>query len=173
MTQVILVNQDDKQVGLLDKLKAHQGQGKLHRAISVLLFNSNQELLIQQRSQHKQLWSGYWANTCCSHTQPNETSLQAAERRLYEEFGIKAKLKFHHKFIYHSSFKNIGSEHELDHVYIGTSDAQPKPNPQEISAWKYLSLPQLKKDLKLQPQKYAPWFKLTLKSLTPSDIIKA
>ena len=173
MPQVVLVDQDDNQVGLLGRAQAHQGKGKLHRAISVFLFNSKGELLIQQRSQHKLLWPGYWSNTCCTHSRPNQTPLQAAQRRLVQEFGIKAKLKFHHQFIYQAHYKDVGTEHELDHVFIGISDSSPQPNPQEIASWKYVSLVQLQKDLRLHPHQYTPWFKLALKSLTSSDIIKA
>lgn len=170
--QVVLVNPQDKPISIKAKSTAHQGQGHLHRAISVYLFNSKKQLLIQKRSRHKTLWPLTWANTCCSHPQPGEDYLKAAQRRLQQEFGIKAKLKFHHQFIYQAKYKNIGSEHELDFVFTGISDAQPQPNSQEISDWQYLSLPNLKKAIQNQPDKYTPWFKLTLKKLKPSDIFK-
>jgi len=171
--QVVLVNPQDQPISIEAKSTAHQGQGQLHRAISVYLFNSKRELLIQKRSQHKPLWPLTWANTCCSHPQPGEDYRAAAERRLQQEFGIQAKLKFHHQFIYQAKYKNIGSEHELDFVFTGISDAQPQPNSQEISDWQYLSLPNLKKAIQNTPDKYTPWFKLILKKLKPSDIFKA
>jgi isopentenyl-diphosphate delta-isomerase len=170
--QVVLVNQKDQTLGLENKLKAHQGKGKLHRAISVYLFNSQAELLIQQRSRHKMLWPLYWTNTVCSHPYPNEPYQAAAERRLQEEFGIKAKLKLHHQFIYHEQYKNIGSEHELDAVFTGISDDQPQPDKQEIAGWQYIKLADLKKEIKQHPNKYTPWFKLSLKKLKSSDIFK-
>jgi len=171
--QVVLVSPQDQLLGIEEKMAAHQGKPKLHRAISVYLFNSKKELLIQKRSQHKPLWPLTWANTCCSHPQPGEDYLAAAQRRLQQEFGIKTQLKFHHQFIYKSKYKNIGSEHELDAVFTGISDNPPQPNHQEIADWQYLNLPNLKKAIQKQPQNYTPWFKLTLKKLKPSDIFKS
>jgi len=171
--QVVLVTPQDQPISIEAKATAHQDQGQLHRAISVYLFNFKKQLLIQKRSRHKMLWPLTWANTCCSHPQPGEDCLAAAQRRLQQEFGLKAKLKFHHQFIYQAKYKNIGLEHELDFVFTGISDAQPQPNSQEIADWQYLSLPNIKKAIQNQPDKYTPWFKLTLKKLKPSDIFKA
>jgi isopentenyl-diphosphate delta-isomerase len=171
MSQVILVDQDDKQLGLLDKDQAHRGKGRLHRALSVFLFNPQGELLIQQRSQNKKLWPGFWANTCCSHPLPDESTQQAAERRLFEELGIRAKLKFHHRFIYRAQYRDVGSEHELCSVFIGVSSARPKPDKKEIIQWQYLPLDELKKAVASHPEQYAPWFKLELKRINSSDIL--
>jgi isopentenyl-diphosphate delta-isomerase len=171
MSQVILVDENDKQLGLAEKRSAHLAKGKLHRAISVLLFNPQGELLIQQRSQSKMLWPGFWANTCCSHPHANESYQQAAERRLKEEFGIQAQLKFHHKFIYQASYKDIGSEYEMCAVFTGVSAARPRPNQAEIAAWKYIDLETLRQDIKRRPQRYGPWFKLELKRIKASDIL--
>jgi len=173
MTQVILVDKHDQIIGQAEKTKAHLDKGQLHRAISVLLFNSKGELLIQQRSSHKMLWPGFWANTCCSHPVSNESYLQAAERRLKQEFGIQAKLKFHHQFIYQAQYQNIGSEYELCHVFIGISDQTPKPDKQEITTWKYINLKDLKKDMSNNPEKYTPWFKSELKTIKSSDILSS
>ena len=171
MPQLILVDKNDNQIGVMEKRQAHLSQGKLHRAISVFLFNTKGELLLQQRSQNKMLWPGYWANTCCSHPQPGESYKKAAERRLNQEFGLKAKLKPHHQFTYKASYKKIGSEHEIDTVFIGVSDDQPQPNKKEISAWKYLKLNQVKKDIQINPNQYGPWVKLALQTINSSDIL--
>ena len=173
MTQVILANKHDQVIGQTAKEQAHLDKGQLHRAISVLLFNKKGELLIQQRSAHKMLWPDYWANTCCSHPLLNESYQQAAERRLQQEFGIKAKLKFHHKFIYQAQYQDIGSEYELCHVFIGISDQTPQPDKQEISDWRYINLKDLKKDIKTNPEKYTPWFKSELKTIKSSDILSS
>jgi len=171
--QLVLINRQDQPLAIEGKTAAHLGKGKLHRAISIFLFNKKGELLIQQRSSSKMLWPLYWTNTACSHPQPGEDYQAAAERRLQEEFGIKAKLKLHHKFIYHEKYKNIGSEHELDAVFTGISDVSPKPDQQEIADWQYIKLADLRKEIKKHPNKYTPWFKLSLKKLKSSDIFKA
>ena len=173
MTEVIIVDQNGQQIGLLEKGQAQLGKGRLHRAVSVLLFNSKKELLIQQRSSQKMLWPLFWSNTCCSHPHPKESYRAAAQRRLKEEFGIRASLKLHHQFIYQARYGAIGSEHEFCSVFIGFSDSQPKANQKEIVAWKYVDINQLKKDIKNQPQIYTPWFHLELKRIRPSDIVKS
>lgn len=166
---VILVNRKDKIIGIADKIAAHRGRAELHRAISVQLFNKKNELLIQKRSINKQLFSGFWANTVCTDVRPYETYLQAAQRRLHEEFGLKAKLKPAFKFDYSARFDKNHSEREMDQVFIGLVVGQPNPNNLEISAWQYIALDQLTKS-KL---KLAPWFKLILKKLSASDIFNS
>jgi len=173
MTQVILVDKHDQVIGQLEKKQAHLDKGQLHQAISVLLFNSKRELLIQQRSNNKMLWPGFWANTCCSHPASGESYQQAAERRLQQEFNIQAQLKFHHQFIYQAQYQDIGSEYELCHVFTGISDKTPQPDKQEISDWKYINLKDLKKDIENNPEKYTPWFKSELKTIKSSDILSS
>lgn len=170
---VILVDQDDKITGQSSKLKAHQGKGLLHRAISVYLFNPRKELLIQQRSKHKLLWPLVWANTCCSHPFPGETYLHAANRRLSEEMGLTVDLKLSHKFVYQAEYKQVGSEHEMYQMLIGVSPQKPHPNPREVADWKYVSLAQLNKEIKSSPGKFTPWLKLALKKLSLSDIFNS
>lgn len=166
---VILVDKDDRILGIETKIKAHLGKAKLHRAISVQLFNANQELLIQQRSVHKILFPLHWANTVCTDVRPYETYLVAANRRLQEEFGLTADLKPLLKFSYSASYGKTGSEKEIDQVFIGFNDNQPKPDPAEIIAWQYLSLDQIK----TFSGQLAPWFKILLKNLSVSDIFKS
>ena len=168
---VVLVNRQDQPLAIQSILKAHQKQGQLHRAVSVYLFNYKDQLLIQQRSKHKLLWPEIWANTCCSHPRINESYVNAAQRRLFEEFGIKAKLKLHTKFIYQASYNQIGTEHEIDAVLIGRSRQTPKPNQHEISKFKYINLDKLEKEFIKSPKDFAPWFKLGLKKLPASDIL--
>lgn len=170
---VVLVDKTDQLLGLETKVKAHQGGGKLHRAISVFLFNSKGELLIQQRSRFKTLWPLVWANTCCSHPQIGESYQKAAQRRLYQEFGIKAKLRLHHQFIYQAKYRHLGSEYEHDAVFLGVSNQPPKPDKQEIKAWQYISLKTLRADIKAHPDQYGPWLKLIVKKIRPSDIFNS
>ena len=159
MIEVQLVNSTDEPTGTMEKLEAHE-KGLLHRAISVLIFNSNQEILLQRRALHKYHSPGLWTNTCCSHPYPNENAREAAMRRLKEEMNIEALLEFAFKFEYKASFSNGLTEHELDHVFIGHSNDTPHLNTDEAVAFKWISLMELKKDIQNSPEKYTVWFKI-------------
>jgi isopentenyl-diphosphate delta-isomerase len=156
---VILVNEQDQELGVMEKMQAHQ-QAKLHRAISVFVFNSKKELLLQKRAATKYHSTNLWANTCCSHPKPKEDTLDAAKRRLQEEMGLRCDLKYIFNFTYLANLENGLSEHELDHVFFGFSDDVPKPNPEEVAAYKYMSLPEIENQLKQNPQEFTVWFKL-------------
>ena len=136
--EVILVNSEDEILGTMPKMEAHQ-KGILHRAFSIFLFNSDKELLLQKRSNSKYHSPGLWTNTCCSHQRIDETSIQAANRRLKEEMGITANLEQMFTFKYKTSFNNGLIEHEFDHVLIGHSNETPKINIDEglkiTSSW--------------------------------------
>jgi isopentenyl-diphosphate Delta-isomerase len=170
MEHVILVTADDKPIGTMEKIEAHK-KGILHRAFSVLLFNSKGELLLQQRAKHKYHSAGLWTNTCCSHPLPGEEVENAARRRLMEEMGIDTRPTFAYKFIYRAQLENDLLEHELDHVFFGTFDGEPQINPNEVAAWKYVDIASLKADVQLHPENYTYWFKLILKNplLTPAE----
>ncbi len=158
--KLILVDKNDQIIGYENKDVCHQGKGLLHRAFSIFLFNSNGELLLQQRSQEKRLWGLFWSNTCCSHPRKGETYEQATQRRLQEELGLKAPLHFLYKFQYQAQFKDIGSENELCSVYVGKTDEPPNINPTEIAAIKYISPDDLEKEMERQPEQFTPWFKM-------------
>lgn len=158
MDQVILVNKKDEPIGVEEKIKAHR-QGKLHRAFSILLFNKKGETLIQKRAKSKYHSGGLWANTCCSHPRPKERIIQAAKRRLKEEMGISCNLKKVFSFIYKTKLGNL-TEYEFDHVLFGKFDGKPKPDKKEVADWKWIKLADLKADIKKNPQKYTPWFKI-------------
>ncbi len=164
---VILVDIKDSPIGIELKAKAHQGEAKLHRAISVQLFNKNGELLLQKRSKYKNLFPLVWANTVCTDVRPYESYNQAAERRLKEEFGLAAELKPAFKFSYAAKWDNNLSEREIDQVYFGLAVSKPRPNPKEIAAWKYISLDEAKH----QSRNFAPWFQKILKNIRSSDIV--
>jgi isopentenyl-diphosphate delta-isomerase type 1 len=110
---LILVDSADRDVGRLSKARCHEGNGILHRAFSLLIFDGNGDLLIQQRAPGKRLWPLYWSNSCCSHPRSGETMEEATQRRLHEELGISCPLQFLFKFQYHAQFDATGSEHEL------------------------------------------------------------
>lgn len=161
---VILVNENDEQIGLMEKLEAHQ-KGLLHRAFSVFVFNSKNELLIHQRALDKYHSPGLWTNTCCSHQRENESTLQAAHRRLQEEMGFDCELNEVFSFTYRAEFSNNLIEHEFDHVLVGTSNILPNPNPSEVAHYKWLSIDQIKSDIQQNPHQYTEWFKIALPKL--------
>ena len=158
---VILVNEADEAVGLMEKMAAHE-QGLLHRAFSVFLFNSKGETLLQQRARSKYHSGGLWTNTCCSHPREGETNLQAANRRLQEEMGIQASLEEQFWFIYRAELDQGLTEHELDHVFTGVFEGVPKPNPDEVEGWKWISMEDLQADVAKNPGVYTEWFKIIL-----------
>jgi len=203
---LIKVDRQDKLIGIVDKEKAHQGKGILHRAFSILVikdglahFSSRQnrrinsaipkdqvELLLQKRSQYKKLWPFFWSNTCCSHLsvegkgcfEPGSSDIfepgsgreqkafgkgeliKQAERRLEEEMGFTVPLKEIGKLYYQAQYKDVGSEHEITHLLLGKYDGQEiKPDPQEAADYRWLSLVDLKKEIKNKPEEFTPWFK--------------
>lgn len=161
---VILVNENDEQIGLMEKLEAHE-KGLLHRAFSVFVFNSNNELLIHQRAHSKYHSPGLWTNTCCSHQRENETTLQAAHRRLQEEMGFDCNLTELFSFTYKAEFSNGLTEHEFDHVLVGTCNTLPQPNSSEVADFKWLSLEAVKQAINENPNQYTEWFKIALPKL--------
>jgi isopentenyl-diphosphate delta-isomerase len=158
--QIILVNQHDDQIGRDTKLACHQGEGILHRAFSIFIFNSQGQLLIQKRSDKKLLWPQYWANSCCSHPLDGENIDDAVNRRLSQELNLTSRLTFIDKFEYRSEYLEIGTEHELCSIYIGLSDKFPGINENEVAEIKYLNVQQVDQLMLDDQVNVAPWFKL-------------
>ena len=165
MEQVILVDEQDRPIGLMEKQAAHIGP-HLHRAFSVFIFNSKGELLLQQRALSKYHSPGLWTNTCCSHPRAGETLEEATSRRLMEEMGMVCPIHEVYTFIYMAPVGQGLTEHEFDHVFIGQSDDIPAINTEEVASWKYMSLDDLSEDLKLHPEHYTVWFKITFEEMT-------
>jgi isopentenyl-diphosphate Delta-isomerase len=143
----------------MEKLEAHR-LGKLHRAVSVILFNPSGQMLLQKRAKGKYHSGGLWSNACCSHPMPGETTEQAASRRLKEEMGISTELRRFNTFIYRAEFGNGLSEHELDHLFVGTCVDTPKPDPEEAEDWKWMDMDALRASVKKEPEIYTVWFAL-------------
>ena len=158
---IILVDENDNEIGLKEKLAAHE-EGLLHRAFSVFIFNSNNELLLQQRAAEKYHSAGLWSNTCCSHPNSLENISETVSRRLHEEMGIYAEAEFKFKFIYFATLENGLKEYEMDHVFFGRSDEKPIPDPAEVQNWKYVSLEKLNDEIIFNPEQYSAWLKLCL-----------
>ncbi len=163
LDQVTLVNAQDEVIGSMDKVEAHKGDGKLHRAISVFLFNEKDELLIQQRSAKKIVGAHQWANTCCGNVRPTDSYLECATRRLSEELGITGvTLTPITKFIYKVRCNDEFSEHEVDTVFIGTYTEKVMPNPGEVQAYQWIIKSELRALMDQQTLSFAPWVQFLL-----------
>lgn len=161
MELLVLVDENDQEIGSMEKMEVHQ-KGLLHRAFSILIFNSKNEILLQQRALDKYHSGGLWTNTCCSHPRINETTLQAANRRLQEEMGFTTVLKEEFSFIYRAELDGNMIEHELDHVFFGTFEGDIHFNKEEVNDFKWVSLPDLMNDVEKSPSSYTEWFKILL-----------
>lgn len=157
--EVILVNESDEAIGVMEKMEAHQCP-HLHRAFSVFIFNSKNELLLQQRAMGKYHSPGLWTNTCCGHPSPGTNTLESAANRLIEEMGLRCKLFPAFNFTYQAAVGNGLIEHELDHVFIGNCDDKPILNPKEAADFVYLSFEATKNKINAQPELFTEWFKL-------------
>lgn len=156
---VILVNENDEQIGTMPKLEAHE-KAALHRAFSVFIFNDKNELMLQQRAGHKYHSPNLWTNTCCSHQRVGESNVEAGKRRLQEEMGFVTELKDTISFIYKAPFDNGLTEHEFDHILVGNYNAEPMINADEVSDWKWMPLENVKDNMQRQPELYTEWFKI-------------
>ena len=159
MEQVILVDVDDCEIGVMEKMEAHK-LAVLHRAFSVFLFNPNGKMLLQQRALTKYHSAGLWTNTCCSHPRPGEILENAVSRRLIEEMGITAKVYKAFDFIYQAELPDNLNEHEFDHVFIGNFDDEVRPNHLEVANFVYQSIEEIDANLQSHPEKYTVWFKI-------------
>lgn len=157
--KVILVNEKDEQIGLMPKLEAHE-KAMLHRAFSVFILNDKNELMLQQRASQKYHSPLLWTNTCCSHQREGESNLEAGTRRLYEEMGFTTELRELFHFIYKAPFENGLTEHELDHVMIGFYNGEPKINPDEVEAWKWMPIDDVKSDMEQHSERYTVWTRI-------------
>ena len=157
MQEVILVNEQDEQVGAMEKMEAHK-KALLHRAFSVFIFNSKGEMLLQQRAKNKYHSRGLWTNACCSHPAPGEDTQNAALRRLNEELGFSTRLEKIFDFTYKSEFENGLTEFEFDHVFTGIHDEAVHPNKEEVSDYCFKNLDEIQSTLESHPKKYTTWF---------------
>ncbi len=157
MEQVILVDENDIATGVMEKIAAHE-KGILHRAFSVFIFNSQGQMLVQQRSLNKYHSAGLWTNACCSHPRPGEDTHIAANRRLQEELGFDTPINKVFDFIYRSVFENGLTEHEFDHVFVGYYNNEITPDPAEVAAFRYIEMDEIEVLLQTQPEQFTAWF---------------
>ncbi len=161
---IILVDELDRQIGTAEKMAAHRS-GRLHRAFSILIFNTQGEMLIQKRARGKYHSGGLWTNACCSHPRAGAYILPEANRRLFEEMGIQCELEEIFSFIYRAEFENGLVENEFDHVFWGTTDADPRLNPEEAEDWRRLGLENLRAEIATNPEHFTPWFRIIIEKL--------
>jgi isopentenyl-diphosphate delta-isomerase len=158
--ELILVDELDRELGFMSKSGCHAGQGTLHRAFSIFVFNGANELLLQQRSPEKLLWPNYWSNTCCSHPRRGEAMEQAVHRRLAQELGFQCPLEFLYKFKYQAQYGAVGAEHEYCWVYYGRYDGPVDANVTELADWRFIAVDELEAELARAPETFTPWFKM-------------
>lgn len=158
---VLLVNESDEPQGTMEKIEAHR-KGLLHRAFSVFVFNTDGNLLLQQRAAGKYHGAGLWTNTCCSHPYPDEDVVNAAQRRLNEEMGFKTNLKKAFHFTYKAAVENNLTEHEFDHVFVGTYDGIINPNTAEVAAYRFVNPAALQAEVAATPHNFTTWFRIAL-----------
>lgn len=158
--ELILVDELDRQIGAKPKSDCHQGNGILHRAFSIFVFNDKNELLLQQRSAEKPLWPNYWSNTCCSHPRVGESMEEAVVRRLDQELGFHCPVEFLYKFKYQARYGCVGAEHEYCWVYSGRYSGPLDINISEIGDSRYITVADLEAELNENPEQFTPWFKM-------------
>lgn len=159
--QVILVDDADNEIGVMDKLAAHR-EGRLHRAVSVFVFDTEGQLLLQKRAASKYHSGGLWSNTCCGHPLPGEGTTAAAHRRLKEEMGFDCELRPVYRFTYRVEFPDGMVEHEFDHVFVGRFSGVPRPDPSEAESWQWMDVSLVKGEMEMTPEKYTYWFRYCL-----------
>ena len=181
----ILVDEEDNILGKDTKINCHLGDGKLHRAFSVLLFNNSGKLLIQKRASEKITFPSIWANSCCSHPLHINSEINgiagaktAAKRKMEQELGIESnqikleKLNYITKMIYKARADEKWVEHEIDYIFAIKCDLDIKPNKIEIEETKYVNLEELEALFDDNKVKIGPWFRL-IKENFLNDIWKA
>jgi isopentenyl-diphosphate delta-isomerase len=158
--QLVLVDEDDRPTDIAGKDDCHLGEGRLHRAFSLLVFDGRGRLLLQQRASTKLLWPGFWSNSCCSHPGPGETPEIAARRRAWQELAISVQPRFLYRFRYHARYLDVGAEHELCSVLFARTDDRVRADPAEVADWRYLTPAAVSEELSRHPERYTPWFHL-------------
>jgi len=165
---LILVNDQDQQIGSEEKQAAHT-KGLLHRAFSLFLLDENGDMLLQQRAHDKYHSGGIWSNACCSHPRDGEAIETAVARRLLDEMGISCDAEKKLEVVYKLDVGGGLIEHEYNHTFVGqvSRSTQITPHPEEVAAVKWISLADLESDLEAHPDKYSSWFRLLYPKVKP------
>jgi isopentenyl-diphosphate delta-isomerase len=166
--QVVLVDADDREVGLAEKWEAHR-TGVLHRAFSVFVFDDAGRVLLQRRARGKYHSGGLWTNTCCGHPLPGESVTDGARRRLREEMGIDVALSPAARFTYRAELEGGMVEHEIDHVLTGAWSGSPLPDPAEVEAWRWIAPAELEREMGDDPARFTAWLPLAWRGIASAD----
>ena len=156
---LILVDENDRPTGSMEKMEVHQ-KALLHRAFSIFIFNGKGDMLLHQRAANKYHSAGLWTNACCSHPIKGQQTIEAATKRLQEEMGFTVPLEKAFDFIYKAALDNGLTEHEYDHVFIGTYDGDIQPDEDEVKDFCFVSMNEIRASIQSHPQKYTAWFKI-------------
>ncbi|MEE2678967.1 MAG: isopentenyl-diphosphate Delta-isomerase [Myxococcota bacterium] len=166
LEEIILVDEQDREIGFGEKLAVHRDGGRLHRAFSIVLFGPDGDVLLQKRAAVKYHFGGLWTNACCGHPRRGEVLEKAAERRLREELGVGSVLRRVFGFVYTAEDPGSGlTEREFDHVFVGVLREEPRPDPTEIDALRWIQPDELVRDVAAHPERYTPWFAELLERL--------
>lgn len=163
MAKLVIVNENDEELGLEDAAKCHLGKGILHRALTVFIFNSENKLLIQKRSKSKLLWPLTWESSCSSHPLSGEDYIMAGKKCVKREIGVNCNLEILGKFQYQAKYRDVGSENEVCALLVGFHHGDIRPNSEEIAEWVWVDHMILTNDLDERSEKYAPWLRIALR----------
>ena len=172
MQKLWLINKQDKPIGELNKLKAHLGKGRRHRAFTAILQNNKKEILITRRSLKKPLWPTFWDISFSSHPWVGESLEKAGQRRAKEELGISLPLSFKHLLSYewHERWNEVFSEWEINHLLLANYSGQIEPDPGEIREFKWLKWEKILKWAKEESEVIVPWVKIILGKIRNNDL---
>jgi isopentenyl-diphosphate delta-isomerase len=156
--KLILVDEGNRAVGAAPKQAIHRA-GLLHRAFSIFMVDERGRILLQQRNPRKYHSGGLWANSCCGHPRPGERTATAARRRLNEELGVADPLSFCFFARYRADLDHGMKENEYVYVYFGRLRSPTKPDPAEVANIEFLSLREIDRRIKQEPNAFTYWMK--------------
>ncbi len=174
--RIVLVDKIGKKLGTAPKLASHHANTPLHQAFSCYVFSPKGQFLLTQRALVKKVWPGVWTNTVCGHPGPGEAAEAAVKRRLKQELGIDKVSKLtlvDADYRYKTPPFNGIIENELAPIYVATASEEPKPNPDEVEAYKWVKWDEALKDIEQNPEIYSYWFKDQLKILAANPRFQA
>jgi len=164
---LVLVDDNDNEIGTDTRENCHSGAGKRHRAYTAFIFH-DRKVLLQQRSERKLLWPGAWDVSFTSHVYPGETYQQAASRRAKQELGATVgPLADVYSFVYFAP-QGANAENEFCRVLVGDFDGKISPNREEMTSVRWARLSEVQADLKARPDAYTPWFRLSFEGFLSS-----
>ncbi len=165
---VVLVDERDREIGVAPKLEAHR-QGALHRAFSLMIWNGDGHLLLQERHAGKYHSGGLWTNAVCGHPRPGEDVPAAALRRLEEEMGFRCPLEKLGTLRYRAELDHGLTEHELVHVFRGRHHGAVLPDPSEADGYRWVPLDTLRAEMAANPERFSAWFRKYLAAQWPLE----